>query len=66
VTAINAEVDYFVSEDKDFTDGDQTTAKLHQRLTVMLSGTFLRHVMGWTGEELEAIRNRTWSDLGDD
>jgi predicted nucleic acid-binding protein len=65
VAAITAAVDYFVSEDKDFTDRDQTTAKLHQRLTVMLSGTFLRHVMGWTGEELEAIRNRTWSDIED-
>jgi predicted nucleic acid-binding protein len=76
VAAINAGVDFFVSEDKDFTARDQTTAKLHhftardqttarlhQELTVMLSGTFLHHVMGWTGEELEAVRNRTWMDL---
>jgi predicted nucleic acid-binding protein len=63
VAAINAGVDFFVSEDKDFTARDQTTAKLHQELAVMLSGTFLRHMMGWTGEELETIRNRTWMDL---
>lgn len=66
VAAINAGVDYFVSEDKDFTARDQTTARLHQKITVMLPGTFLRQVMGWTGEELEAIRNRTWSELKDD
>jgi predicted nucleic acid-binding protein len=63
VAAINAGVDFFISEDKDFTARDRTTAKLHQELTVMLSGTFLRHVMGWTGEELEAVRDRTWMDL---
>jgi predicted nucleic acid-binding protein len=63
LAAINAGVDFFVSEDKDFTARDQTTAKLHQRLRVMLPGTFLRQVMGWTGQELEAIRHRTWSDL---
>jgi predicted nucleic acid-binding protein len=63
VAAINAGVDFFISEDKDFTARDQTTARLHQELTVMLSGTFLHYVMGWTGEELEAVRNRTWMDL---
>ena len=59
VAAINAGVDFFISEDKDFTARDQTTASLHQRLRVMLPGAFLRQVMGWTGEELEAIRHRT-------
>lgn len=63
LAAINAGVDYFVSEDKDFTARDQTTAKLHEQLNVLLSGTFLRQVLGWTGDELEAIRHRNWSDL---
>jgi hypothetical protein len=28
-----------------------------------VSGTFLREAMGWTGEQLEAIRHRKWSDI---
>jgi len=60
---IKASVDYMVSEDKDLTAKDETTEKLRQKLTVMLSGTFLREVLGWTSEELEAIRRRNWSDL---
>lgn len=63
LAAIKAQVDYLISEDKDLTARDETTARLHEKLTVMLPGTFLRQVMGWTTEELEAIRNRTWSDL---
>jgi len=63
LAAISAGVDYFVSEDKDFTAQDQITAQLHEQLNVLLSGTFLRQVLGWTGDELEAIRHRNWSDL---
>jgi len=63
LSAIKADVDYFVSEDKDFTARDETTARLHEQLNVLLSGTFLREVMGWTSEELEVIRGRKWSDL---
>lgn len=60
---IKASVNYMVSEDKDLTAQDATTEKLRQKLTVMLSGTFLREVLDWTSEELEAIRHREWSDL---
>ena len=63
LAAIKADVDHFVNEDKDFTARDETTAKLHEQLDVLLSGTFLREVMGWTSEELEAIRGRNWSNL---
>ena len=63
LAAIEAGVDYLVSEDKDLTDRDETTARLREKLTVVLSGTFLRQVMGWTSDELEAVRNRTWSDF---
>jgi len=41
------------------------TAQLHEQLKVLLSGTFLRQVMGWTSKELEEIRHRKWSDLGE-
>ena len=32
-------------------------------LTVLLSGTFLREVLGWSSERLESIRHRSWKDL---
>lgn len=63
LAAIKAGVDHFVSEDKDFTSSDKTTEKLHRKLRVMLPGTFLREVMGWSSEELQAIRRREWADL---
>jgi putative PIN family toxin of toxin-antitoxin system len=63
LAAINAEVDYLVSEDKDLTVQDRTTARMRHRLTVMISGTFLRQVMGWSSEELERIRQRNWRDI---
>ena len=63
LAAINAQVDFLITQDKDFTDQDKTTEKLHQRLNIILPGTFLREHMGWTSEELEAIRHRNWDDL---
>jgi predicted nucleic acid-binding protein len=63
LAAIHAGVDYLVSEDKDLTAQDATTAALRQQLTVLLSGTFLRQVLGWRSEALEEIRQRTWRDL---
>jgi predicted nucleic acid-binding protein len=57
LAAINANVDYFVSSDKDFTDSNES---IHQHLKVVLPGRFLREQMGWTSERLEAIRSRTW------
>jgi predicted nucleic acid-binding protein len=63
LAAIAAKVDYLVSEDKDLTVQDETTAELRRHLKVLLSGTFLREVMGWTTEMLEAVRHRTWGDL---
>ena len=63
LAAINAKVDYLVSEDKDLTARDATTANLRQKLTVLLSGTFLREVVGWSSEQLESIRHRTWRDV---
>lgn len=64
LAAINAGVDCLVTQDKDFTDKDESTAKLHRRLNVMLPGTFLKEHMGWTDVELEAARSRTWQDPG--
>jgi predicted nucleic acid-binding protein len=62
LAAITAKVDYLVSEDKDLTTQDETTAELRRHLKVLLSGTFLREVMGWSSEKLESIRHRKWDD----
>ncbi len=64
LAAIRAGVDCLVSEDKDLTTGDESTAELRRHVHPMISGTFLRQVMGWTSEELEAIRHRTWEEMG--
>ena len=64
LSVIAANVDYFVTYDRDFTDEDETTAAVRQVIPgIMLPPVFLRDVMGWTSEELEAIRSRVWSDL---
>ncbi|MBP8973356.1 MAG: PIN domain-containing protein [Anaerolineae bacterium] len=65
LAAINARVGLLVSQDRDFTDEGESTQELHQRLTIMLPGTFLREHMGWTSERLETLRNRTWQDLAE-
>lgn len=63
LAAIEAGVDCLVSEDKDLTARDESTAELRQQLSICLSGAFLREVMGWSTEQLEAVRGRTWRDL---
>ncbi len=63
LASIRAKMDYLVSEDTDLTARDETTAKLRRRLKALLSGTFLREVMGWTSEQLEQVRGRTQCDL---
>jgi predicted nucleic acid-binding protein len=63
LAAIKARVDYLLSEDKDLTVQDETTAQLRREIKVMISGTFLREVLGWSGEELETTRRRTWRDI---
>jgi predicted nucleic acid-binding protein len=60
LSAIEAEVYCLVSEDKDFTTEDASTAELRQRLRVMRPVIFLREVMGWSSEDLEKIRHREW------
>jgi predicted nucleic acid-binding protein len=63
IAAINAKVDFLVSEDKDLTARDETTQEMRKHLTVLFAGTFLREVLNWTGDDLENVRKRTWQDL---
>ena len=60
VSAINAAVDYFVSDDKDFTAPNQP---IHEKLRILQSGTFLNEVMGRSHEELNHIKHRSWVDI---
>jgi hypothetical protein len=57
LSAINVQVDYLVTRDKDFTDPD---ASIHEYLNIILPGTFLREHMGWASKQLEEIRGRNW------
>lgn len=66
LAAITAKVDYLVSEDKDLTTQDESTTELRRHLKVLLSGTFLREVMGWSSERLESIRHRKWDEIVED
>jgi predicted nucleic acid-binding protein len=59
LAAINANVDYFVSEDKHFTVRTEQTEPFHRKVRVLIAGTFLREVMGWTGEQLDQAKQRT-------
>lgn len=63
LTLLAGDVDIFVTNDRDFTDPDSTARRFCDRVRVMLPAVFLREVMGWRAEDLEAIRNRTWRDI---
>ena len=63
LAAIRAGVDYLVTNDKDLTAQDETTATLRQKIQPMIVGKFLSEIMGWDGEDLEEIRKRNWGDL---
>jgi predicted nucleic acid-binding protein len=64
LSVIGASVDYFVTYDRDFTDVGETTRAVREAIPgIMLPPVFLRTVMGWASNELEAIRNRQWSDM---
>ena len=60
---LDADVDIFVTSDRDFTDPTATAERFRSRIRVMLPAVFLRDVVGWSSEALEAIRTRTWDDL---
>ncbi len=54
LAALDAKVDCLVSYDKDLTESEP----LKKRMLVLLPPVFLRDYMGWTSDELEAIRLR--------
>lgn len=66
IAALNAGVDYLVSEDKDLTSHSVLADFQGRHLAVVLSGTFLREALGWSSADLERLRSRTWSDVESD
>jgi predicted nucleic acid-binding protein len=66
LAAITARVDHLVSNDKDLTALDETTAELRRYLQPMTVGRFLHEIMGWSSAELERIRHRTWDQMPGD
>jgi hypothetical protein len=56
-------VNVFVTNDRDFTDPGAVADRFRERVRVMLPAVFLRDVLGWRSEELEAIRHRRWEDI---
>ena len=66
LAAINAQVDYSVTYDADFTDENESTTQVRRAIPgIILPPVFLRDVLGWTSEELESIRDRDWDDFGE-
>jgi predicted nucleic acid-binding protein len=59
-----ARVDYFVTYDRDFTDSSETTRAVQEAIPgIVLPPLFLRDILGWSSDDLEAIRTREWSDM---
>ena len=63
LAAIQARVDYLVTTDTDFTDDDNSTARLREHLKPIRVGSFLHEVMGWDSRDLAAIERRSWSEI---
>jgi predicted nucleic acid-binding protein len=64
LAAINAQVDFFVTYDADFTAENESAERVRQAIPgIILPPVFLRDVLGWTSEELEGVRGRDWADF---
>jgi len=60
---LESDVDVFVTSDRDFTEPNATAQRFRERVRVMLPAVFLREVLAWDADALEAIRNRRWQDI---
>lgn len=62
IALLAGRADIFVTNDRDFTTVGATAERLNTRVRIMLSAVFLRDVLGWSPESLEAIRDRRWAE----
>ena len=63
LSLLAGKVDVFVTNDRDFTDVGAVADRFRERVRVMLPAVFLRDVLGWRSDDLEAIRHRRWEDM---
>jgi len=55
LAAIKAQVDYLVTNDKDLTAEDETTALLRTKIQPMTVGRFLKEVMEWSSRDFKSL-----------
>ncbi|MDE3076658.1 MAG: type II toxin-antitoxin system VapC family toxin [Chloroflexota bacterium] len=60
---LDGNVGLFVTNDRDFSEPTATAPRFREQVRIMLPAVFLRDVLGWSSDALEAIRHRTWEDL---
>ncbi len=63
LTAIEGRVDYLVTNDRDLTVMDASTARLRELVHVITPLALLRHVLGWSETRIETVIHRHWHEL---
>jgi predicted nucleic acid-binding protein len=63
LAAVDGGVDYLVTNDRDLTVVDASTARLRDLVTVITPLALLRHVLGWPEDRIEAAIHRQWHEL---
>lgn len=63
LAAIDAGVDYLVTNDRDLTVVDASTARLRTLVKIITPLALLRHVLGWPEARIEAAIHRDWHEL---
>ncbi len=62
LAAADARVDYLVTNDRDLTATDESTATLRELVNVITPLALLRHVLGWPETRIEAAIHRNWRE----
>jgi hypothetical protein len=63
LAAVDGRADYLVTNDRDLTVEDASTARLRERVNVITPLALLRHVLGWSEARIEAAIHRQWHEL---
>jgi predicted nucleic acid-binding protein len=63
LAAIDAGVDYLVTNDRDLTVVDASTTRLREQVKIITPLALLRHVLGWPEERIAAAIHRNWHEL---
>ncbi len=63
LAAVDVGADFLITNDRDLTVVDATTARLPELITVITPLAFLRHVLHWPEVRIEAAIHRSWHEL---